>query len=90
MFQDVLSDAEKVAARKLHENEERLGLLTDKWKDRWKEMQKIMQVSEYNFFVINLVLVLFFSFIWCTLKCLFFIIQLHFLSKSRFKIPVLA
>ncbi|XP_066931850.1 kinesin-like protein KIF16B [Clytia hemisphaerica] len=46
---DVLSDAEKIAARKLHENEERLGVLTDKWKDRWKEMQKIMQERELAF-----------------------------------------
>lgn len=43
-LQEALSDAEKAAAQKLHENEERLGVLTDKWKDRWKEMQKIMQV----------------------------------------------
>lgn len=48
IFQDTLSDAEKVAAKKLHENEERLGVLTDKWKDRWKEMQKIMQVRKLN------------------------------------------
>nr|XP_047133300.1 kinesin-like protein KIF16B isoform X1 [Hydra vulgaris] len=41
--QEVLSDADRIAARKLYENEERLGALTDKWKDRWKETQKIMQ-----------------------------------------------
>ena len=41
----MLSDADKAAARKLYENEERLGALTDKWKDRWKETQKIMQVK---------------------------------------------
>lgn len=40
-----MSDAEKAAAKKLTENEERLVELTDKWKDRWKETQKIMQVS---------------------------------------------
>ncbi|XP_065060807.1 kinesin-like protein KIF16B isoform X2 [Rhopilema esculentum] len=43
---DALSDAEKAAAKKLSENEERLVELTDKWKDRWKETQKIMQERE--------------------------------------------
>lgn len=46
---DVLSDAEKAAARKLYENEERIGKLTDKWKDRWNETQKIMQERELAF-----------------------------------------
>lgn len=40
-----MSDGEKATAQKLFENEERLGALTDKWKDRWKEMQNIMQVG---------------------------------------------
>ena len=46
--QDALSDAEKAAAKKLSENEERLVELTDKWKDRWKETQKIMQVMSLS------------------------------------------
>ena len=47
-MQDALSDAEKAAAKKLSENEERLVELTDKWKDRWKETQKIMQVMSLS------------------------------------------
>ncbi len=43
-----MSDAEKAAAKKLSENEERLVELTDKWKDRWKETQKIMQVNVWQ------------------------------------------
>eukprot|EP00794_Sanderia_malayensis_P020111 gene20111-22082_t len=46
LLADALSDAERAAAKKLSENEERLVELTDKWKDRWKETQKIMQERE--------------------------------------------
>ena len=44
-----MSDGEKATAKKLFDNEERLGALTDKWKDRWKEMQNIMQVYKVTF-----------------------------------------
>lgn len=32
------------AAKKLSENEARVTELTDRWKDRWKETQKILEV----------------------------------------------
>ncbi|XP_048586357.1 kinesin-like protein KIF16B isoform X2 [Nematostella vectensis] len=43
---DLLGEAELAAAKKLSENEARVTQLTDKWKDRWKETQKLLQERE--------------------------------------------
>lgn len=40
----MLGEAEMAAAKKLSENEARVTELTDRWKDRWKETQKILEV----------------------------------------------
>ena len=40
----MLGEAELAAAKKLSENEARVTELTDRWKDRWKETQKILEV----------------------------------------------
>lgn len=42
--QEMLGEAEMAAAKKLSENEARVTELTDRWKDRWKETQKILEV----------------------------------------------
>ena len=44
-IQELLGEAEMAAAKKLSENEARVTELTDKWKDRWKETQKILEVG---------------------------------------------
>ncbi|KAK3710528.1 hypothetical protein QZH41_009354, partial [Actinostola sp. cb2023] len=44
--EDLLGEAELAAAKKLSENEARVIQLTDKWKDRWKETQKILEERE--------------------------------------------
>ena len=41
----MLGEAEAAAAKKLSENEARVTELTDLWKDRWKETQKILEVQ---------------------------------------------
>ncbi len=47
----MLGEAEMAAAKKLSENEARVTELTDRWKDRWRETQKILEVnSEYNYY----------------------------------------
>ncbi|XP_068717325.1 kinesin-like protein KIF16B [Montipora capricornis] len=43
---ELLGEAEMAAAKKLSENEARVTELTDKWKDRWKETQKILEERE--------------------------------------------
>ncbi|XP_031569292.1 kinesin-like protein KIF16B isoform X2 [Actinia tenebrosa] len=43
---DLLGEGELAAAKKLSENEARVMQLTDKWKDRWKETQKILEERE--------------------------------------------
>ena len=40
----MLGEAEIAAAKKLSENEARVTELTDRWKDRWKETQRILEV----------------------------------------------
>ena len=42
--QEMLGEAEMAAAKKLSENEARVTELTYRWKDRWKETQKILEV----------------------------------------------
>ena len=49
ILQELLGEAEMAAAKKLSENEARVTELTDKWKDRWKETQKILEVSLSHF-----------------------------------------
>lgn len=46
-LQEALGSAELAAAKKLSENEARVSELTDKWKDRWKETQKILEVRSF-------------------------------------------
>ena len=46
-LQEMLGEAELAAAKKLSENEARVTELTDRWKDRWRETQRILEV--YNF-----------------------------------------
>ena len=41
----MLGEAELAAAKKLSENEARVTELTDRWKDRWRETQKILEVN---------------------------------------------
>lgn len=41
----MLGEAEIAAAKKLSENEARVTELTDRWKDRWRETQKILEVD---------------------------------------------
>ncbi|XP_073249049.1 uncharacterized protein [Porites lutea] len=43
---EMLGEAEMAAAKKLSENEARVTELTDRWKDRWKETQKILEERE--------------------------------------------
>ncbi|XP_028398515.1 kinesin-like protein KIF16B isoform X2 [Dendronephthya gigantea] len=43
---EALGTAELAAAKKLSENEARVSELTDKWKDRWRETQKILEERE--------------------------------------------
>lgn len=43
--QEMLGEAEIAAAKKLSENEARVTELTDRWKDRWRETQKILEVQ---------------------------------------------
>jgi hypothetical protein len=43
-LQEALGTAELAAAKKLSENEARVSELTDRWKDRWRETQKILEV----------------------------------------------
>ena len=43
-LQEMLGEAEVAAAKKLSENEARVTELTDRWKDRWRETQKILEV----------------------------------------------
>ena len=42
----MLGEAEMAAAKKLSENEARVTELTDRWKDRWRETQKILEVHK--------------------------------------------
>jgi len=44
-LQEMLGEAEIAAAKKLSENEARVTELTDRWKDRWRETQKILEVQ---------------------------------------------
>ena len=44
-LQEMLGEAEIAAAKKLSENEARVTELTDRWKDRWRETQKILEVN---------------------------------------------
>jgi len=44
-WQELIGEAELAAAKKLSENEARVMQLTDKWKDTWKETQKILEVK---------------------------------------------
>ena len=48
-MQAALGTAELAAAKKLSENEARVSELTDRWKDRWKETQKILEVRKFPF-----------------------------------------
>ena len=49
--QDMLGEAAEVAAaKKLSENEARVTELTDRWKDRWKETQRILEVCIFSTF----------------------------------------
>lgn len=43
-LQEMLGEAELAAAKKLSENEARVTELTDRWKDRWRETQRILEV----------------------------------------------
>ncbi|KAJ7384731.1 Kinesin-like protein kif16b [Desmophyllum pertusum] len=43
---EMLGEAELAAAKKLSENEARVTELTDRWKDRWRETQKILEERE--------------------------------------------
>ncbi|XP_078351266.1 uncharacterized protein LOC144636002 isoform X2 [Oculina patagonica] len=43
---EMLGEAEMAAAKKLSENEARVTELTDRWKDRWRETQKILEERE--------------------------------------------
>ena len=45
-LQEMLGEAEVAAAKKLSENEARVTELTDRWKDRWRETQKILEVND--------------------------------------------
>ncbi len=45
LLQEMLGEAEMAAAKKLSENEARVTELTDRWKDRWRETQKILEVN---------------------------------------------
>lgn len=49
----MLGEAEMAAAKKLSENEARVTELTDRWKDRWKETQKILEVWTILIIVID-------------------------------------
>lgn len=49
MLQEALGPGELAAAKKLSENEARVTELTDKWKDRWRETQKILEVNMPDF-----------------------------------------
>ena len=44
-LQEMLGEAELAAAKKLSENEARVTELTDRWKDRWRETQRILEVQ---------------------------------------------
>ena len=44
LLQDVLGEDQQAAVKKLSENEARVMELTDQWKDRWRETQKILEV----------------------------------------------
>ncbi|XP_022799911.1 kinesin-like protein KIF16B isoform X2 [Stylophora pistillata] len=43
---EMLGEAELAAAKKLSENEARVTELTDRWKDRWRETQRILEERE--------------------------------------------
>lgn len=43
----MLGEAELAAAKKLSENEARVTELTDRWKDRWRETQRILEVHNF-------------------------------------------
>ena len=45
-LQEMLGEAELAAAKKLSENEARVTELTDRWKDRWRETQRILEVHK--------------------------------------------
>ena len=44
-LQEMLGEAELAAAKKLSENEARVTELTDRWKDRWRETKRILEVQ---------------------------------------------
>ena len=46
-LQEMLGEAELAAAKKLSENEARVTELTDRWKDRWRETQRILEVHNF-------------------------------------------
>ena len=48
----MLGEAELAAAKKLSENEARVTELTDRWKDRWRETQRILEVHNFEKFIL--------------------------------------
>lgn len=53
----MLGEAETAAAKKLSENEARVTELTDRWKDRWKETQKILEVCTITGCIILIIVI---------------------------------